>query len=725
MYGASPRRALAAFVLVTVVVAGPRAAAAQGIDRVRPSLLREVMPEADRFDPAEGNPPVRRAYRGDELLGYVFLTSDLPPEERGYSGPIRAVVGMTPDGTLTGVRVAEYRESYMSTKGDFLRRPGFQEQYAGKHISESFRVYEDIDGIAKVSISVRALSRGVRDAARRVAAAYPPEKSSPTEPVRDVLSMSWFQMLRSGVAVRMDATAPGEDAVGISLVHLESETLARRLVGGLYPYIVNAVTSREAGDAALVLYAVDGPASRLPIQSGWSVEQGGVRTQIPLERVVMLGSPWEGLLAGETSAVGVLILDESVDIEGPLTFQFARGAEQVHTVAYTSQRALAVLAEASLRVPASPPPDSGSGSEARSAREDAASTATVGDGPGAGHDGVATPEPAAAGSPRVSASAASVGPEPASAAPLAAAATSPEQLVQLDFTVAEDESALQRLVSDTPWGRVGLMLVVLGFATLAFFGKRAALRWASLGITLAILGFVDGGFLSVSHLTGVIWVGPSAVATDLPLLLMVGFTLVTLLFWGRVFCGYLCPFGALQDLIDRVAPKRFKRELPERAHRAGLKAKYAILALILLPALVGVERSFYQYFEPFGTVFFLSTDVVLWTIAGAILAASVVVPRFYCRYACPLGASLALASLASLRRIPRVEQCDHCVVCERKCPTGAIAGPAIDFKECVRCNVCEAQLIERRGVCRHDMDAVRPRLVQLKTRIASGAARRA
>ena len=126
--------------------------------------------------------------------------------------------------------------------------------------------------------------------------------------------------------------------------------------------------------------------------------------------------------------------------------------------------------------------------------------------------------------------------------------------------------------------------------------------------------------------------------------------------------------------------------------------------------------------EPFGTVFFLSTNVLLWTIAGSFLLASVVVPRFYCRYACPLGASLAVASLISLKRIPRVEQCDHCKVCEKRCPTGAIEGPRIDFKECVRCNDCEVQLIRRTGVCRHDMEVIRPRLVQLQGRSAAGAA---
>jgi polyferredoxin len=295
-----------------------------------------------------------------------------------------------------------------------------------------------------------------------------------------------------------------------------------------------------------------------------------------------------------------------------------------------------------------------------------------------------------------------------------------DQIDALDFTlVDEEEGALDQLLASTSWLRVSWTLAVLLLAAAAFLTKSVALRWVSLAATFVVLGWLDGGFLSISHITGVIWVGPSAILNDLPLMLMVVFTLVTVVFWGRIFCGYLCPFGALQDFIDRIVPARFKRELPHGAHRAALKAKYVILALIILPALAGVEASFYQYFEPFGTVFFLSTNVVLWTIAGSILLASVVVPRFYCRYACPLGASLAVASLISLKRIPRVEQCDYCKVCEKRCPTGAIDGPRLDFKECVRCNDCEIQLIQRTGVCRHDMETIRPRLVQLKTRSAA------
>lgn len=259
-----------------------------------------------------------------------------------------------------------------------------------------------------------------------------------------------------------------------------------------------------------------------------------------------------------------------------------------------------------------------------------------------------------------------------------------------------------------------MMVLVLALGSAAFFTKWTSLRWASVFVTLVVLGWLDGGFLSVSHITSGIWAGVGVYLRDIPLLLIVTFTLITTLVWGRVFCGFLCPFGALQDLIARWVPKSWQRSVPEHLHRRGIWIKYLILAVIVVPALLGSQVSLYQYFEPFGTVFFLSPSPLLWLIAGSIIAACIVVPRFYCRYACPLGAALGILALLSVRRIPRVEHCSLCSVCEQKCPTGAISNEIVDFPECVRCNVCEVQLIEKTGVCGHDLDEIQPRLIQLE-----------
>jgi polyferredoxin len=175
----------------------------------------------------------------------------------------------------------------------------------------------------------------------------------------------------------------------------------------------------------------------------------------------------------------------------------------------------------------------------------------------------------------------------------------------------------------------------------------------------------------------------------------------------------MCPFGALQDFIAKIVPERFQRDLPQWVHDKALWVKYGILAIVVTPAIIGSSLSLFGYFEPFGTVFYWSTSVVLWLIAGGFLVASAIVPRFYCRYACPLGASLAIVSVISPFRIKRVEQCNLCKVCQHACPTGAIRGPDIDFKECVRCNTCETLLIEKAGVCKHDMATIQSRLVKL------------
>ena len=176
----------------------------------------------------------------------------------------------------------------------------------------------------------------------------------------------------------------------------------------------------------------------------------------------------------------------------------------------------------------------------------------------------------------------------------------------------------------------------------------------------------------------------------------------------------VCAFGALTQLVDAVFPARWRIEVPKAIEARAAWIKFGVLAAVLALYVATHQVTIYQYVEPFGTVFFISTNAVLWLIACGILLASAVVPRFYCRYLCPLGASLAVVSLVSPRRIARVEQCGHCKVCEQRCPTHAIRSDVIDFKECVRCNVCEVALIEKAGVCQHDMEVIRPRLVQLK-----------
>ncbi|MCH7533837.1 MAG: FMN-binding protein, partial [Gemmatimonadetes bacterium] len=137
-------RVLLTRVLLTVGMLAlvPNAIGAQSPSEVDRTSLAEVMAGADTFSEKEGDPPVFKAYRIDPqggertLVGYVFLTSDLPPEPYGYSGTIEALVGMDLKGSITGIKVMRYRETLQRFRGDFLSARGFQEQFTGNHIAE-------------------------------------------------------------------------------------------------------------------------------------------------------------------------------------------------------------------------------------------------------------------------------------------------------------------------------------------------------------------------------------------------------------------------------------------------------------------------------------------------------------------------------------------------------------------------------------------------------------
>ncbi|MCY4264252.1 MAG: FMN-binding protein, partial [Gammaproteobacteria bacterium] len=141
---------------------------------VTEQLMKSVIPSAETFSFEQGNAPVYRAYRRDpassepELMGYLLETTDWPPEEIGYSGPINVLVGMNLQGMITGVKVLHYTESYRSIRGDFINSEYFPEQFANKNIIEGFRVGRDIDGISRATITRRAVSRTLRATAQLV-----------------------------------------------------------------------------------------------------------------------------------------------------------------------------------------------------------------------------------------------------------------------------------------------------------------------------------------------------------------------------------------------------------------------------------------------------------------------------------------------------------------------------------------------------------------------------
>ena len=96
----------------------------------------------------------------------------------------------------------------------------------------------------------------------------------------------------------------------------------------------------------------------------------------------------------------------------------------------------------------------------------------------------------------------------------------------------------------------------------------------------------------------------------------------------------------------------------------------------------------YQYVEPFW-MFGLFGTTAMWIALGVLLAATVFVRNLYCRFLCPVGATLGLLSYLTVFRIKRWSECDTCKICQKACQWGAIEGPKILMTECVRCDDCE------------------------------------
>ena len=753
--------------LVSLLLGSPSSASAQYRLPVDAEMIQSMMPLADSFSTKAGLPPVYTAYGtgadgSPGVIGYVYLTANVPPIQYGYSGPIDVLVGMDLTGHLTGATIVNYRESLSSSRGDFMRRGRLTEQLVGKHIGERFQVRRDLDGISGASISATAMFRGIRNSARRVALSYlQPGESTASASAGALEDLTWLEMISTGY-IQMMAIERYGAGLDLSFAYMGDEALGGLLMGLVRYQDISERVEGLKSDDHVMLVGIDGSAVAGFRSNGFAVRQGGEAHPVPSRRVTFLGTPYEGKAADQVQYTLIMRMDSTVVLDEPFTVVYDDGTNPESTMEYrVPEEVLAAVRERAAAARELADAETGaadSGVEESTAVGPAVSAnglnpvSTDGSVDVSAGGTAAVPVPATATDPASAESADGTGVpgavtvEPVAGAPTDGSATPPELTVPegvLDLSVApsdvpaandastgaqsipgldfssfedfEDETALSQLLLETRWAPVVRLILLLGLVLYAFFSKSGRVGAVALGATFVYLGFIDGGFLSVSHITSGIIVGPGVYLRDMAVLVMIAFTVVTTLLWGRVFCGFLCPFGALQDFITRIVPHRFQRAVPQRIHDRAIYLKYGILLLIVGLAALPAQIAVYQYFEPFGTVFYRSTSPLLLSIAGGFLVASAVVPRFYCRYACPLGAALGVASLLSFFRIRRVEQCEPCKVCEIACPTGAIRGPEIDFKECVRCNVCETKLLTKAGVCRHDMDDVRVRLVQLET----------
>lgn len=228
----------------------------------------------------------------------------------------------------------------------------------------------------------------------------------------------------------------------------------------------------------------------------------------------------------------------------------------------------------------------------------------------------------------------------------------------------------------------------LALALVSFLRKSVPLKYVTLVASVLYLGVYKSHLLSITNILGSLTGTWPLHAESLAFSALVVFGIVSTILWGRVYCGRVCAFGALTQLIDAIVPRRWQWEVPPVLERRAGYIKYLILFGAIGWYLATHENAFYRYIEPFW-MFSFEASAMLWIGLGVLLVASIFVRNLYCRFLCPLGAALGLLSSLSIFRIKRWSECSTCQLCEKACEWGAIRERKIVMTECVRCDDCE------------------------------------
>jgi transcriptional regulator of nitric oxide reductase len=303
---------------------------------------------------------------------------------------------------------------------------------------------------------------------------------------------------------------------------------------------------------------------------------------------------------------------------------------------------------------------------------------------------------------------------------------------------AEDQKTWRASWKDRR-GEIAVLLAALGLLTWALLRAPArllhpgALPWfrrGFLAFTLGFIGWYAAGQLSIVNLVALLqaalaWRSWAFFLYDPMTAILSAFTMVTLVIWGRgTFCGWLCPFGALQELIAWGA--RLLRlpqlRLSQATDRRLKRLKYVVLLVILAAAVLSASWSDRLVeVEPFKTAITMRFDRTWAPVAWAVvvLVASAVVYKAFCRYLCPFGAALALGG--RLRRwdwlARRLECGAPCQTCRKRCEYQAIARDGhVDYTECFQCLDCVSVF--------HSDELCMPRLLVLKGRPPMRSSRR-
>jgi transcriptional regulator of nitric oxide reductase len=633
------------------------------MDRLTPEVTASVFPEADRVEPAgDAGPPAAKAFRGDQLLGYIFSTLDVV-RAPGYQGsPVDISAGVDLSGTITGavmlyqqeplIMEDERRTELMTT---FLHDTRGMSSKSGATDGPKPRF------IAGASTSARAFRTAIRGSASAVLAAY---------------------------EGRNVVTEPTLDTEGYRQASLDDLLADGSIVS-------QTVTNADLG-AALEQAGLEQAKPEVPPRGGpdavYMEFHAALATPAMIGRNVLGGALYDRVRGALGAGAQAILLSAT----GPYDFQGFKF--QNKSSGYALERLRIVQGDKVFTF------DKSHYIRLRSALGDVTGVVIL--------DGDSGFDPLQPWSAQVLAYAPRNGKLTPVALPLLPYALPDRYVLTPEPEVEPMPAWMEAWTADLPNEIIlGVALAALTaiLALQSLWTRKRLLhriiRTGFLTFTLVWLGWIAGGQLSIVHIVNYLRAPFERMDIGFylaePLIVMISiYAAVSLLLLGRgVFCGWLCPFGALQELLAQAA-RLFR--LPQWNPSVKLQqklwwGKYASLAVIVVLAFTApTAESYAAEVEPFKTAitsyFIRALPFVAYALV--LLGLSLFTERFFCRFLCPLGGALAILDrLHLLNLLKRRPECGSpCHLCEHSCPVKAIAPSGkINMAECFQCLDCQVE----------------------------------
>lgn len=655
----------------------------------------ELVAGADGFGPVKADTPVAPILKGGETIGWAFVTSDFV-STTGYSGkPIHTLVALDPDAHVIGVKLVKHSEPIVLIGIPQAKIDALAASYVGLDLvaeAKSGGTSHDVNIISGATVTVMVIDDSIVRAGLKVArtlglGGLVPD-AAPTGPTYELnpdatSAPDWMTLEGDGTLRRLSLDVGQVNAAFAALG--DPRAIARALTEPPETTFIEMQVALVSHPAIARAILGEGEAANL---KGW--------LQPGENAIVVVG---RGLYSFKGSGyVRGGIFDRIVLIQDDVSVRFH---DKMH------KRVVAVQAEGApefteadlFKIPADVGFD-----PTKPFRLQLLVHREVGP-----IEKVFTTFDLGYQLPEKYLRAVTPPPVPEAAAEVA----------------TQDEAAAQAALWKRIWQDKRPQIVVTGamlaVLTLVFFFQSLATRnaraffWFRMGFltfTLVFLGWITNAQLSVVNLmalfgalvSGFSW---QAFLLD-PLTFILWFSVAAaLLFWGRgAYCGWLCPFGALQEITNRIARALHIPQwtLPWGLHERLWPIKYMIFLGLFGVSLMSIEQAEHlAEIEPFKTAIVLKF-VRAWPFVAyalALLAAGLFVERFYCRYLCPLGAALAIpARMRMFDWLKRYKECGNpCQSCANQCPVQAIHPTGeINPNECVNCLHCQV-LYQSKSIC--------------------------